>query len=306
MFTRREPIKPRHLWGGDDVKEMHHAIFVVMAQHLIPEQRMDRTGKLVTRHVRADTRKGAVESVIPAPPALQTENSKTSDETQEHLALMGELDRIFKDSWLHQPLIDSFVKTASNLTVTDLSNLVGVLAAEKNIVADIITPLQDRMESYSGEKQSRWLRRLNENHHRLWVGYCEDVKRVQGDKYVTPSRNSVSRQSLSIIDGVEKYSADWGCLTPEQENDLMTAVSAVYFESIFREEVASMIQSDDLDGREDNLRLQAPSLVDHIINHPEDMNSFLTHIRNPDVATEAQLVHLLRNEGSTSLSGGAL
>jgi hypothetical protein len=273
-----------------------------MAPNLIPEQRLDKNGKLVTRHVLAAPHSSSPASGVPAPTLSTVGRSETprGDDTASRL------EAIVVRSYLSDIGRNELARLLSGLNETDTHNLVGTLEQESVLRDSLVHEMSWRAKNLSADHYSRWLRRMNDNHKRIYDDYCGEVKRVQREKYVQPDRDSGSLKALSIVDGVEHYAALGLELDSSQENDLMTLTNRIHFESIFRNDLFSLLASEDITGGEDELRIGSTELIHHVIDNPERLDAILEHVRNREVNRGVELLELLKNEGSSSLTSGVL
>jgi hypothetical protein len=273
-----------------------------MAPNLIPEQRLDKNGRLVTRHVLAAARSTSPAPGVPAPTLNTVDRSEVpqSDDTASRL------EAIVVRSYLSGIGRNELTRLLSGLGETDTSNLVGTLENESVLRDSLVHEMSWRAKSLSTDHYSRWLRRMNDNHKRIYADYCGEVKRVQREEYVQPNRDAGSMKAISIVDGAERYN-DLGLeLSPDQENDLMTLTNRIYFESIFRNGLFSLLASEDITGGDDELRIGSKELILHVISNPESFGTILDHVRNREVSRGVELLHLIKGEGSSSLTSGVL
>lgn len=273
-----------------------------MASNLTPEQRLDKNGNLVTRHVLAAPHSASPAPVVPAP----TISAVVRSEAPQNDDIALRLEAVVVRSYLSSIGQNELTRLVSKLDESDIQNLVGTLEKESVLRDSLVHNMSWRAKTLSAAHYSRWLRRMNDNHRRIYDDYCGEVKRVQREEYIQPDRDSGSLKSLSIVDGVEHYAALGLELNSEQENNLMTLTSRIYFESIFRSDLFSLLTFKDNAGGEDELRIGSEELILHAIDSPESFDTILEHVRNREISRGVELLHLLKSEASSSLTSGVL
>lgn len=273
-----------------------------MASNLTPEQRLDKNGRLVTRHVLSAPHSASPAPIVPAP-TLGTVGISEAPQSED---VASRLEPIIARSYLSSIGQDELTRLLSELGESDIQNLVGTLVQEGVLRDPLVEKISHQKEKLPADHFSRWLRRMNDNHTRIYDDYCAEVKRWQKDDYIQPDRSSGSLKAMSIVDGVEHY-ADLGVeLSASQENDLMTLTNHIHFESIINAGMSSLLASDDDGLQETDLRIGSMELIGYVIDHPESFDAVLEHVRNPEVTRGVELLHLLKSEGSSSLTSGVL
>lgn len=274
-----------------------------MASHLTPEQRIDKNGKLVTRHVLAKP-SGTASSLTVVNPTISNSGRAEMDREDILLQLKEELGG---SDTMHEVVLK---RIASTLDDDDIESLLGIVTQEGYVNPALVDSIVSRSKDFSSPEFSRWLRSMNDNHYRLYVEYSDEVQKRK-EPFIPPSRTSVSRSTIAIIDGLEGY-ADRGIdLSRDQENEIASLTKLIHFASIVRSGMDSLLDREENDDswsiQEKYIRIGSDDLIRYVLEGPDNKAEVEGHLRNPQVTRGAELLELVfGKEGTSALVSGVL